>query len=379
MDNLLFFDANASLPPLRAAIERFAVVVEQPGNPSSPHALGRASRRLLDQARREVAACLGGEEKEVVFTAGASEGNRWLVDALCEQARLGERQLKVLASPLEHPSLRRPLEAAARAGLLAVQFGDVRDNGQLVFAPGALEAADAVFVTAAHNETGLLPDLDGVAARLSAQCVLCSDASQAVGRIGRLPARVDAIVASAHKMGGITGAGALLLRARARALPLPWAGGGQEGGRRPGTEALALWAAFGAAAAQVETTRAEHAALAALRDSLETQVLQCWPGARVVCADAPRLPQTSAITLPAPDAEALRLAMDLAGICVGFGSACSALAPEASPALLALGLDEDAARRTVRFSFSPTTAPAEVEEVGQRLASLRARLEGTRA
>jgi cysteine desulfurase len=346
----LFLDANASVPALPEARATLAEVAALRGNPSSPHAMGRALRRRLDDARAAVAAALGGAAKEVVFTSGATEGNRWLTDTLVRRGRQAGAPLRVATTPLEHPSLARPLARAAEEGDLVVTELAVDETGAVDTA--ALADADAVFVTAAHNETGILPRLADVLAAARDDAVVACDAAQATGRLPPLPARVDAVVASAHKMGGVAGAGALLVRGRAAQLPSPWAGGGQEDGRRPGTEALAVIAAFGAAAARVEQVRAAHAALAPLRDRLEEALVDAW-GARALGAGAERLANTSALVVPGVDGEALRMSIDLAGVCVGFGSACSALAPEPSPALLALGLDRAQARATVRLSLAP--------------------------
>jgi cysteine desulfurase len=365
-DAPLYLDANASVPPLPEAKRALAQAVEHVANPSSPHALGRAARRRLDDARRDVAAALGGGPKDVVFTSGASEANRWLVDALRARARLEGRALRVVTSPLEHPSLRRPLEAAAADGSVELSLLSAREDGALIDDDDAVPMADALFVTAAHNETGILPRADALFAAARDDAIVSRDAAQAVGRLPIVSARVDAIVASAHKMGGVSGAGALLLRGRARALPLPWAGPGQEGGRRPGTEALALQAAHGAAAAVVERTRAENASLAKLRDSLEAALVDAW-GARVVGKEADRLPNTTALLVDGVDPEALRLSIDRAGVCVGFGSACSALAPEPSAALIALGLSREQARATVRLSLAPGADAALVDGAVARL------------
>ncbi len=367
----LNLDANASAPPVGEALVALSAAARVAANPSSPHALGREARRVLDDARRHVALALGGRDKEITFTSGASEANRWLVEALASGTGAGGagagRPPRVVTTPLEHPSLRKPLEAAAARGALSLEFLDVTAEGALVLEGDALAGADAVFVTAAHNETGVLPALSDVLARVGERCLVAVDAAQASARLPALPARVDAIVASAHKMGGLPGAGALLLRGNARELPSPWGGGGQEGGRRPGTEALPLLAAFGAAAAVVERTRRETLALAALRDELEGALLSLWPGSVVIGRHQPRLANTCAITVPDVDGEALRMAIDQAGVCVGFGSACSALAPEPSPALLALGLSREQARATVRLSLAPNTDAAVVEEARIRL------------
>lgn len=346
----IYLDANASMPPLPGARAAAVAALDVVGNPSSPHALGRAARRVLDDARDAVAAALGAQAREVVFCSGASEANRWVVDA----ARLAGRT--VWCSSLEHPSLAKPV-ACLPAPLRAARPDD----------------ADVVCCTAAHNETGLVPDLGAVLARVRDDAVVVVDAAQACGRLPPPPVRVDVVVASAHKMGGIAGAGALVVRGRARALPAPWAGGGQEGGLRPGTEPLCAVAAFGAAAREVAATRAAHAALAPLRDRLEHALVAAW-GARAVGADGPRLPNTSALVVPEVDGAALRIAIDLAGVCVGFGAACSALAPEPSPALVSLGLTAAEAQATVRLSLPPGLDEAAVERALELLVPIAAAL-----
>jgi cysteine desulfurase len=361
---MIFLDANAGMPALPEARDALVRALDVVGNPSSTHALGRAARTILDDARTHVARALGAEAKELTFTSGASEANRWLVDAT---AHLDAS--RIVSSALEHPSLAKPLAARAVRTFLAPD-DDV---------DGAVIAdADVLFVTAAHNETGILPALDDVLARAKPTCIVCVDAAQLVARMGVLPHRVDAIVASAHKIGGYAGAGALVLRGNARALRARWLGGGQEAGLRPGTEALALHAAFGAAAAVVDDTRARHAHLAPLRDKLEAALVDAW-GARALGADRARLPNTSALVVTGVDGDALRIAIDGAGVAVGFGSACSAMAPEPSPALRALGLSDDDARSTVRLSLPPTTTGPDVDEAIARLAPLRSLIERSRS
>lgn len=343
--HILNLDANASLPPIKAAKEALIASLDLEGNPSSPHRLGRASRRLLDQARAAVAGALGGHEKEIFFTSGATEGNRWLVDAV-----LATGNLKVWSTQLEHPSLAKPLKAC-----------------QLVETP---EEADIIFATAAHNETGLIINWDDLMARAKPEAILVSDISQAMGRLPPLPSRIDALVCSAHKIGGFPGVGAVLLRNRAKSLKAPWTGGGQEGNLRPGTEALNLIIAFGAAAQNIEAMRAANQALEPLRDKLELALLTAWPFARRTPATGDRIPNTSAITLTGVDGEALRIMIDGIGLCVGFGSACSALAPEPSPSLLSLGLTPQEARATIRFSLCPGTTDKMIDDAIGRLRGL---------
>lgn len=373
----LLLDANASVPALAPARAALLAALDVPGNPSSPHALGRAARRVLDEARDRVAGALGGAAREVTLLSGASEANRFLVDALRASAAdlAPGRPLRVVTSPLEHPSLARPLQAAAAADL---EVRVLRMAGERLHLDEALLAgADVVFVTGAHNETGIIPDLEGLLRLVRADAIVVVDAAQAVARLPVLPARVDAVVASAHKIGGHAGAGALLLRGGARRLRPPWQGGGQEGGLRPGTEAVALQASFGAAAAVVDVERARHRALSPLRDRLEREVAAAW-GARVLGQGGPRLPNTTALVVEGVDGDALRIAIDAAGVAVGFGAACSALAPEPSPSLLALGVSPAAARATVRLSLPPDATDATVDEALRRLAPLAALVERSR-
>ncbi len=356
MNRFIYLDANASMPALPVAKAALLAAMEVVGNPSSPHALGRQARRLLDEARAHVAAALGGTEKEVFFNSGASEGNRWLVDAVVRAGEVRGRPLRVMATKLEHPSLAKALhEAHAIHKIVLHEIDD------------CLTDIDVIFATAAHNESGIVTDWEALIKAAPSKCILIADASQAMARLPVLPKRIDAIVCSAHKMGGLAGCGAVLLRGNARNLPAPWAGGGQEAGLRPGTEALALLAAFGAAAQVIEQTRVAHAELESLRDRVEATLLAMWPSARILGQDKPRLPNTTAITLANVDGEALRMAIDMVNVCVGFGAACSSLAPEPSPSLIALGLTPAQARSTIRISLYPGLEESEVMEALERL------------
>ncbi|MES2504071.1 MAG: aminotransferase class V-fold PLP-dependent enzyme [Myxococcota bacterium] len=349
--HILNLDANASLVPTLEAKSALIQSLTMDANPSSPHVLGRNARRLLDIARAHVAIAMGGKEKEIFFTSGASEGNRWLVDAA-----IATGNLKVWSTSLEHPSLAKPLARAI-------------ENGQLIKAQSIVEA-DLVFATAAHNETGLITDWDMILNQASPNAILVADISQTLGRLSPLPKRVDAMVASAHKIGGYPGSGAVLLRGNAKRLKAPWTGGGQEGNLRPGTEAVPLICAFGAAAAEIEAMREANNQLEPLRDYLETTLLAAWPFACRTPKSGPRIQNTSAITLKGVNGDALRISIDAAGVCVGFGSACSALAPEPSPALLSMGLTAEEARSTIRFSLNPGTDMKIIEEAIERLIKL---------
>lgn len=365
---VVFLDANASVPPLPAARAALLAALEVKGNPSSTHAWGRAARRALDAARDAVAAALGGAPREVVLLSGASEANRWLADAVATwaltRAATGQRTV-VVTSPLEHPSLARCLARLATLPHVELRVLPT-DGGGVAFPAADLADAHVVFCTAAHNETGIVPDLEALLGAVRDDAVVCVDAAQAVARRPVLPTRVDAVVASGHKVGGYAGAGALLLRGNARRLSAPWAGGGQEAGLRPGTEALVLHAAFSAAVSEVGAVREAHGRLTPLRLRLEGALMEAW-GARIVGGACLRLSNTAALVVPGVDGDALRIAIDAAGVAVGFGAACSALAPEPSPSLLALGLSPAEARATVRVSLAPDADEALVDEALRRL------------
>jgi cysteine desulfurase len=373
MTRRIFLDANASVPVLADAKRAFleALEVSSGANPSSPHTRGRTARRVLDVAREQIAQAMASGAKDVFLTSGASEGNRLVVDMLLAHARR-TRPLVVAASPLEHPSLARPLAAAAGAGLIELRRFSV-DNDAVAFDDESLRGVDAVVCTAAHNETGLLPGITELSARLPDDVVFVVDASQSLARRGPPPARADVIVGSAHKVGAIAGAGAVVVRHRARAWPTPWTGGGQENGLRPGTEATALHAAFGAVCAVIDDVRLAHVRLEPVCGELVASLVRDGVG-HVVGGSAPRLCQTAAILVPGVDADALRMMLDVAGVDVGFGAACSALSPEPSPGLRALGVSDADSRRVVRLSLAPGTTSDDVAEAAERIRAVVARL-----
>ncbi|MXP63964.1 cysteine desulfurase [Roseomonas sp. M0104] len=322
----LYLDANATEPLRPAARQAMLEALDLVGNPSSVHAAGRASRQVLERARGCVAERFGARPRDVVFTSGATEANALALHAL-------GRGRRILAGATEHPAI---LRAAPGITLLPVQ-DDGRIN--LTALADALSEGPAALVClmAANNETGVLHPLEE-AVRLCREhgALLHVDAVQSAGRLPLDLAAMgaDSMAVSAHKLGGPKGAGALLLRAGldVEAL-LP--GGGQERGRRGGTEPLPAIAGF--AAAVMEFDLASGARLGALRDAIEAGA-----GARVVGAEAPRLPNTSCLLLPGAPAETQVIALDLAGVQVSAGAACSSGKVGASPVLQAMGLGPDA-------------------------------------
>lgn len=343
----LYLDANATEPLRPEARAAVLAALDLPGNPASVHASGRAARRVLEAAREAVAAAFGAAPGDVVLTAGGTEANAIAIRGLAAGRR-------VLVGATEHPAV---LAAAPGAATLPV-----RPDGTLDL--DALEAALAagppalVCLMAANNETGVLHPLAEAAAICRAQgALLHVDAVQAAGRVPVSLAGIgaDSMAVSGHKLGGPKGAGALLLRP-GLALPALIAGGGQEKGRRGGTEPLPAIAGLGAAAA---AARPEAAArLAALRDAIEAACVA--EGAQVAGQGAPRLPNTTSLILPGVPAETQVIALDLAGIRVSAGAACSSGKVARSHVLAAMGLDARAGH-AIRVSL-PWNAPEDAAE-----------------
>ncbi|MBL6455499.1 aminotransferase class V-fold PLP-dependent enzyme [Belnapia sp. T6] len=338
----LYLDANATerlRPVARAAV---IAALEAGGNPSSVHGDGRAARRRLEEARERVAARFGARPADTVFTAGGTEANALAI------AGLG-RGRRVLVGATEHPAV---LAAAGPAAEVVPVLADGRADlaaleRMLASGPPAL-----LCLMAANNETGVLHPIAEAAALCRAHgALLHMDAVQAAGR-GPLPGGADSWAISGHKLGGPPGAGALLLRPGLD-LPALIAGGGQERGRRGGTEPLPAIAGLGAA----QAAPGEAARLAALRDRIEAGL-----AGRAIIAGAgvPRLPNTSCIILPGVAAETQVIALDLMGVRVSAGAACSSGKVARSPVLAAMGLG-DLAGCGIRVSL-PWDAPEDAPE-----------------
>lgn len=336
----LSLDANATEPLRPEARAAVLAALDLPGNPSSVHAEGRAARRLLEDARATLARRFGAMPQDVVFTAGGTEANALAVLGLAAGRR-------VLAGATEHPAV---LRAAPGATLLPVLADGTIDLAALAAALAHGHPA-LVCLMAANNETGVLHPIAEAAALCRAHgALLHVDAVQAAGRLPVSPDHADSLAISGHKMGGPKGAGALILRPGRDPVAII-AGGGQERGRRGGTEPLPAIAGLAAAAAAAQP----DPRLARQRDAIESAIAAIAPEARFPGATAPRLGNTSAITLPGIPAETQVIALDLAGIRVSAGAACSSGKVAESPVLAAMGLGADAGC-TIRVSL-PWNAP----------------------
>lgn len=359
----LDLDANATEALRPSARAELLAALEVGGNPSSVHGGGRAARRIVEQARGRIAERFAVASADVVLTSGGTEANAIAIHGL----RSGRR---VLAGATEHAAV---LAAAPDAGPIPVHPDGTADLGALAAllaeGPPAL-----VCLMAANNESGVLHPLSAAAELCRRHgALLHVDAVQSAGRIGIEAVGAATIAISAHKLGGVPGAGALLL-APGLHLPALIAGGGQERGRRGGTEPLPAIAAFGAAVAEDY----DAARIAGLRDTIEVGLRQISPDILVAGARAPRLPNTSLAVWPGVPAETQVIALDLAGIRVSAGSACSSGKVAASHVLQSMGFGTSAGCG-IRLSL-PWNAPDDApERFLAAYAAMHARLSSRRA
>lgn len=324
----LYLDANATEPLRPEARAAALAAMELPGNPSSIHAAGRAARRVLEAAREALAARFGGTAADVVLTAGGTEANALAIRALSPGRRL-------LRGATEHPAVVAAMPGAAVLPVLP----DGRIDLEALAAALATGGPALVCVMAANNETGVLHPLAEIASLCREHgAALHVDAVQAAGRVDLSLREIgaDSLALSGHKLGGPKGAGALLLRAGLVPTPL-MLGGGQERGWRGGTEPLPAIAGMAAAAVAAEPQAAAH--LAVLRDAIEAGA----HGAIIAGQEAPRLPNTSLLVMPGVKAETQVITLDLAGMQVSAGAACSSGRVAVSPVLAAMGFGESAA------------------------------------
>lgn len=355
-----YLDWNATAPLLPEAQAAVVRALEAHGNPSSVHAEGRRARAIVETAREQVAALVGAQPSEVVFTSGATE--------TCN-AVLTAPWAAIIVAGVEHDAVLRPIEAASaeRVALGVDVQGRVDPSDVAAKILAAIESRSAghvlVALQLANNETGVLQPIAEVAAIARENgAVLFTDAAQAVGRI---PVDFSALGAdfmalSAHKLGGPKGIGALIIR-YGRDLPAFIRGGGQERRRRGGTENIPGIAGFGAAAEAARKTVDERARIAALRGRLEAGLMDLTPDAHIMGLGTERLPNTTCIALPGHAAETLVIRFDLAGIAISAGAACSAGKIGVSHVLMAMGCDETIAHSAVRISIGPTTTDREID------------------
>jgi cysteine desulfurase len=352
-----YLDHNASSPLRPAARAAMLAALDATGNPSSVHAEGRRARAIIDKAREQVAALVGAKPSEVVFTSGAAEANNCVMAA-------GWKTICV--SGIEHESVLAPARASG-AKVIALP---ARPDGVVDLQCVAKQLAQAAYggarallsVMLANNETGVIePVAEAAALAREHGLSLHVDAVQGPGRLPVNFAELgaDTLVISAHKLGGPRGVGALIVRDGVN-VPALIKGGGQERRRRGGTEDVAGIAGFGAAAVEVAREVDAVVRMQALRDKLEAGVMAATPNAVFVGRDAPRIANTSCIAVPGKSAETLVIRLDLEGVAISAGAACSSGKVGANSVLEAMGLGADIARSAVRVSLGPQTGEDEI-------------------
>ncbi len=371
----IYFDHNATTPVDPAVAETIVrVMTEEFGNASSVHHFGQRAKAVLDDARSSVAALIGAEPSEIVFTSGGTESDNFALRGVAEALEpTGRRHL--IASSIEHEAVLVTLRALARRGwrttLLPVDASGIAKLEAL--AEVLTDDTAIVSVMHANNEIGTIQPIAELARLAHARGALFH--TDAVQSIGKIPADVralgvDLLSLSAHKFNGPKGAGALWIKRGARVTAI-LTGGKHERSRRAGTENVPAIAGLGVAArlaAKKLTTEAPR--LSALRNRLEEAILAQVPGTAINGDREPRVPNTTNMSFEAVEAESLLIALDLEGIAVSTGSACSSGTLEPSHVLRAMGLPSPRTQNSIRLSLGAGNTDAEVDFVVSKLPAI---------
>jgi len=392
----IYLDHAATTPLIAEAAEAMEAA-HRAGymNPASQHGAGRRARRVLEEARERIGVLLGADmtsarPDRVIFTSGGTEANNL---ALLGSAELGARSAELpetvdgrtsassalraprfalLVSPVEHPSVLGPAERLQRLGVGIARLPVDRD-GRIDPADVAARLTPAVRLVSimlGNNETGILqPVRETAAACRAAGVAMHTDAVQAVGKmpVDFRALGVDLMTVAAHKFHGPVGIGALVVRAGVDIAPQLF-GGFQQGGLRPGTEAVAPVLGMLAALESWHREASERTArLTTLRDRFEADLAAALPDLVFHGRHVPRLPQTSNVAFIGVDRQTMLLALDQAGICCSTGSACASGSSEPSPTLVAMGCGVDELSSSLRFSLGAGTTAAETAEAAQRI------------
>ena len=364
----IYLDHNATTPLLPAVIERMtAVLRDEFGNPSSVHHFGQQAKAVIDEARTDTANLIGSEPSEVLFTSGGTEADNIAVRGAAEALETtGRRHL--VASAIEHEAVLNTLKALAKRGWRTTLL-PVDQSG--IISPSALREAlvdetAVVSVMHANNEIGTIQPIAELARVAHERGALFhTDAVQSAGKIvvDVRALGVDMLSMSAHKFYGPKGVGALWIRRGLRVVPI-LTGGRQERSRRAGTENVAGIVGMGVAARIASGKMAEEGRrLSALRDRLEAGILGAVPATAVNGSTDARVPNTTNISFDRVEAESLLIALDLQGVAVSTGSACSSGTLEPSHVLKAMGFNAHRTQNSIRFSLGAANTEAEIDRV----------------
>jgi len=368
----IYLDNAATTPPSSGVVRVMAKIQRKYfGNPSSQHQFGREAKMVLEETREQLAKAIGATGAEITFTGGGTEANNWaLKGSLLPQQPSSKH---IIVSAIEHPSVLKSAEFLSQMGT-AVTYLKPDSNG--VIHPRAVEEAireNTVMVSVQYvnNETGVVQPIEaiGEVCRKN-EVVFHCDAVQALNKLPidlqTLP--VDLMSFSAHKIHGPKGVGALYIRRRIRLEPM-LNGGGQEAARRAGTENIAGIAGFGEALKQSEVhDRAQRTAT--LQEFFEQEIKHIFPRAVIVGKNAVRSPYISQIAFPGLNNQNLLIQLDLAGIAVSVGSACSSGSIQSSHVLRAMQLPDEIVHSALRFSFSYKTSKNQIKQVLERMGKI---------
>ena len=375
---MTYMDHAATTPVLPEVLAAMVEQLGRVGNASSLHASGRAARRVAEQSRERLAEALGARPSEVIFTGGGTESDNLAVKGIFWARRAADsRRRRIVTSPAEHHAVLDAVEWLAKHEAADVTWLPVERSGRVTpeaFAEALGDGRDVAVASVmwANNEIGTVNDVAALAEAAHAVGVpLHTDAVQAVGAVpvDFGASGVDALTMTGHKLGGPTGAGALLLRREVECTPLLH-GGGQERDVRSGTLDVAAIVGLQVAATAAVAGRDERVArLAALRDRLVEGVVARVPDARlngaplddVVAGGPGRLPGNAHLSFPGAEGDALLMLLDARGVECSTGSACSAGVARPSHVLLAVGADPAYARSSLRFSLGHTSTDADVD------------------
>ncbi len=361
---VVYLDYNASAPIRPEVADSINLAINRCGNPSSIHEAGRIARQEVEKARAAVASLVSGNSRSVTFTSGATEANNQILVGTAEKNQSID---VIITSSIEHPSLLIPATTASiPCRLVPVGNEGTIDLNVLADLLAQHEGRALVSIMWANNETGVIQPIEE-AAELAHRfgALFHSDAAQAVGKIPVDMARtgVDALSISAHKLGGATGVGAVVVRPGIDLKPLI-RGGGQENRLRAGTENVPGIVGFGTAAALAKSDIVESSSISSLRNRMEAAISSIGGGDITVHGKrSPRLPNTSCISTRLIRSETQVIALDLAGCAVSSGAACSSGKVERSHVLTSMGLPESKVKTAIRISLGWGTTQEDVDQL----------------
>lgn len=373
---MIYFDNNATTEIAEETVEAMLPFLKENfGNPSSAHAAGQATRRAIGEARNSVAELLSATSDEIVFTSGGTESDNW---AIRSALNIDRERNKIVTTKVEHEAVRKTCEQLETLGIEVIWL-DVDSDGALdldQLSDSVDERTALVSIMWANNETGVLFPVAEIAGRVKSRsnALVHVDAVNAAGKveIDLSKSAIDLLSISAHKFHGPKGIGALFVRNGVN-LPAMMIGGGQENGKRAGTEAVHQIVGMGVAA-RIVADLTPMAVVEKLRDKLESSILDSIPNSSVNGTREHRLPNTSYISFENINGEMLLSALDDHGVCVSTGSACNSETRAASPVLAAMSVPYSQAMGSIRFSLSRFNTEAEVDRVLELLPGLVSRL-----